>query len=139
MKQTECISKVDMNKHLREMRDAKVGELSPENAGKFAFFLDRLRRNTNGELTETEYDHLARMELFLDTYETYMKERGIGNVDSMLIDTARKYSEKIISVLQKHREGNDQPTPFLEGLKMLSAKYDKDKVLVEMEFAGEKE
>lgn len=131
-------SESEKRKKLKELKEnTSVKDMSKEDAGKFAYFLRRLKDNTDNNLTDTEYDHLAHMELFLDHYEEYVKESGIGNVDAMLIDTSRKFREKILSVLQKNRESANRPESFLEGLKKMSARYDKDKTLVEMEFEGD--
>jgi len=94
--------------------------LTDDEEGIYLLFHNRLKSDTENKLTATEYEHLARMELFLYMFDKKVKADGIDNIDTSLIDTARRYREKILAIIGKCREKVIRDAPLLQQLKELT-------------------
>lgn len=119
--------------------DLSMEDMSNERMGLYNFFRNRMIDATNGNLTRPEYHHLAQMELFLHDYDDMVKDIGVKDMDTTLIDTSRKFREKILTVLEKSRKAGDKPTPFLESLKELAYDIEKEGTLIRMKFKGDED
>jgi len=125
-----------LKKRLSELREkGSLDDLTDEERKHYAYFQSRLRENTNEGLTDTEYDHLARMELFLHNYNKLSKTVPIADMDNTLMDIARKYRDKLLTVMEKARKGGDKPKPLFDELKELAVQMETEGGgIVSMEF-----
>jgi hypothetical protein len=81
----------------------------------------QLEEDTNGELTDTEYDTLARITMYLEIWNEYERHTPIEGINPELQQQARLYRNIIIDAMQKHRSTKQTTGNFLEQAKLGAA------------------
>jgi len=79
--------------------------------------VERLRKDTNSELTETEYEVLATMMFFCDKFEKHFANQSAEEIDNDLFNTYRLTKTQIHNALKDYREKARLTPPSIEGLK----------------------
>jgi len=106
--------------------DADISSLSALDVGLFRKFRARLIRETGDNLSDVEYHHLAKMELFLYHYDVLVGNAGMPQIEISYHETARKYREKILGIMQRVRKDGDAKRPVLDEVKELVLKIESE-------------
>ena len=92
----------------------------------FINIVERLRDDTQGELTDTEYESIAKMVYFCDQFETFIADQGVQNVETNLLDLYRKMKTQITIFMRDHREGKKVTPPSIQVIKNYLVNFDKE-------------
>jgi hypothetical protein len=100
--------------------------------------IELLKIDTKNELTQTEYEGIAKMQFFCDRFESLFSSQAIETLDPELLDLYRKMKTQITIFLRDYREGTKQTSPSIVLIKnyLIKAKDElKDLKYVEKEEA----
>jgi hypothetical protein len=89
-------------KPLRETRFFQ--KLNKEDKKRILELEKQFRDDTNGELSETEYERLAAMRYFVDFIELHMKDKGVQEVPEALLAEYRRANEIILNSMNEWRQ-----------------------------------
>ncbi len=101
-----------------------VKNLSKENRVLFFNIVERLRDDTFGELTDTEYEGISKMIFFCDRFEMMFGDMGVENVETEILDLYRKMKTQITVFLKDYREGKKVTPPSIQVIKNYMIKLD---------------
>lgn len=107
---------------------------------RFHEILNQLRKDTNFELSETEYFSLAKRLYFCEAIEVQMELQGSENVPKDVLIMYDKVQESILMVMRRYREGRIEQSNSLDRLRhvmleladengTLKVEYNKEKVI----------
>lgn len=75
--------------------------------------VDLLKIDTKNELTETEYESIAKMQFFCDRFESFFSGQNIQEVNPELLDLYRKMKTQVAAFLRDYREGTKTTPPSI--------------------------
>jgi hypothetical protein len=92
-----------------------------------------LKIDTKNELTQTEYEGIAKMQFFCDKFEQLFSSQPTDAIDPGILDIYRKMKTQITLFLRDYREGTKQTPPSIILIKnyLTKAKDDLDDVKFE--------
>lgn len=76
-----------------------------------------LKIDTRNELTQTEYEGIAKMQFFCDRFESFFSTQQIETVDPEILDLYRKMKTQVTAFLRDYREGTKQTPPSITLIK----------------------
>ena len=98
-----------------------------------------LRKDTNNELTNVEYERLAILKHFIDDIELYIKQEGIQNIPRDLLAEYGKATRSVMDILRAWREKGNKPSDsFLDMQNAYFELVGKDGSLVTVEMKKER-
>lgn len=77
---------------------------------------DRLKIDTHGELTDTEYDNISTMMFFCDKFEEHFYNQNPEDVNVDLFNIYRMAKEKITDHLKDYRESSKKTPSSIKGI-----------------------
>jgi len=80
--------------------------------------VQRVRNDTNGEFTDTEYESISKMILFCDRFEEYFNAVGVSEVETEMLDLYRKMKTQITIFMQNYRDGKKVTPPSIQMIKI---------------------
>ena len=111
---------------LEQVRKAKKRvdkevSIDPFEENTYKQHIEQLKKATDGQLTEVEYDQLTRILMFLDIWDVYERTCVVERLDSDLMMQARLYRAQIVSVMEKWRSTRANTSNFLQEAKLTIA------------------
>jgi len=91
-----------------------VKEMNKDQKKLYLNIVKGLQEDTNNELTDTEYESIAKMSYFCDMFEQLFKNRGLENTDSDILDLYRKMKTQITIFMKDYREGKRTTPPSIK-------------------------
>jgi hypothetical protein len=79
--------------------------------------IELLKIDTKNELTQTEYEGIAKMQFFCDRFESFFSTQQIETVDPEILDLYRKMKTQVTAFLRDYREGTKQTPPSITLIK----------------------
>lgn len=112
---------------LAEIKDA-IQAMTFKQKRLYQAYYDQTRRYTNEDLSETEYEQLAMIQLWLQEYDAWQKEDKVRphQVDPKLEDQARKYRNMLFQSMQAYRKERRPKTLDLDECKELIIEMETD-------------
>jgi len=80
-------------------------EMESKEKKRFITIVEGIQKDTNGEMTDTEYESIAKMIYFCDEFESLFSQQGIENADTDLLEIYRKMKTQITMFMKDFREG----------------------------------
>jgi hypothetical protein len=102
-----------------------VKEMAEKDKKQYNNIVVMLRNDTNGELTDTEYEKISKMMFFCDKFEKMFGEIGVENADTEVLDLYRKMSTQIAVFMKDYREGKKTTPPSIQIIKNYLIKSEK--------------
>ncbi len=102
-----------LTKYLKS-KNALIRAFTEEERGQFLSIQRQLRADTKGELTETEYEQLTVMLMFLPRYDGWAKDKNVDLIPVELQNVARLYRDRVIQEMRKFREKGGRGEEFLK-------------------------
>jgi hypothetical protein len=93
---------------------------------------EMLKIDTKNELTETEYESIAKMQFFCDRFEAHFSGFEVADINPDLLETYRKMKTQITAFLRDYREGTKRTPPSIILIKNVLSKSEDD--LKDMKF-----
>ena len=75
--------------------------------------VELLKIDTKNELTQTEYEGIAKMQFFCDRFESFFSTQNIETIEPEIVDLYRKMKTQITVFLRDYREGSKQSPPSI--------------------------
>ena len=94
-----------------------IQSIEEEDKKLYKNMVDLLKSDTRNELTQTEYEGIAKMQFFCDRFEAVFSAQSIETVDPELLDLYRKMKTQITAFLRDYREGTKQTPPSITLIK----------------------
>jgi hypothetical protein len=80
-------------------------ELENKEKKRFITIVEGVQKDTNDEMTYTEYESIAKMIYFCDEFESLFSRQGVENADTDLLEIYRKMKTQITMFMKDFREG----------------------------------
>lgn len=107
-----------------------IQSIEEEDRKLYKNMVELLKSDTKNELTQTEYEGIAKMQFFCDRFEAIFSAQAIETVDPDLLDLYRKMKTQITAFLRDYREGTKQTPPSITLIKqyLIQSKDELDKL-----------
>jgi hypothetical protein len=115
--------KVELLGQLRKAKQRleKGALLGMEEKKVFTRIRRQLEEDTDGQLTDIEYEQLTYILMYLEIFDSYERNTSIADLDSDLQMQARLYRNQVLSTIEKWRTSRAQTGNFLEQAKLAVA------------------
>lgn len=104
-----------------KQRMERSAPLGPEEKLTYKRIREQLEEDTDGQLTDTEFQQLTYILMYLETYDAYERNTPIEDLDSDIQMQARLYRNQVLTTIEKWRTSRAQTGNFLEQAKLAVA------------------
>lgn len=94
-----------------------IRSIEEEDKKLYKNMVELLKLDTRNELTQTEYEGIAKMQFFCDRFEAVFGTQSMETADPELLDIYRKMKTQITLFLRDYREGTRQTPPSITLIK----------------------
>ncbi len=106
----------ELTKYMRR-KNSLIRSFTNDEKNQFLTVQKQLRSDTDNDLSETEYEQLTVMVMFLHKYDAWFKDKDVDKVSTDIQTVARLYRERVIQEMRKYREKGGKQDTFLQGAK----------------------
>lgn len=114
----------ELTKYLKS-KNILLRSFTDDEKKQFTTIQKQIRFDTNNKLTETEYEQLTVMLMFLHKYDKWAKNKKPNEIATDIQNIARMYRERIIAEMRKYREKGGKGESFLSIAKEIILEMEK--------------